>query len=53
MNFRHLLGCDSIVRVQSNFFLGGGGEAEVVDGQGGNSERCLKWGGGRSLRNLS
>ena len=27
---------------------------EVVDGEGGNSERCLKWGGGGegSLRNL-
>ena len=26
-------------------FLGGGGEG-VVDGVGGSSERCLKWGGG-------
>ena len=27
----------------------------MVGGEGGNSERCLKWGsgGGRSLRNLS
>ena len=33
-------------------FMGGAG---VVDGKGGNSERCLKWGGGGggSLRNLS
>ena len=32
-------------------FRGGG----VVDGEGGSSERCLKWGGGggRSLRDLS
>ena len=29
---------------------GGGG---VVDGEGGSSERCLKWGGGGSLRDLS
>ena len=27
-------------------FLGEG----VVDGEGGSSERCLKWGGGGSLR---
>ena len=34
-----------------NFYGGGGG---VVDGEGegGNSEGCLKWGGGRSLRDL-
>ena len=25
----------------------------VVDGDGGSSERCLKWGGGGSLRDLS
>ena len=25
----------------------------VVDGEGGSSERCLKWGGGGSLRDLS
>ena len=25
---------------------GGGGEGGVVDGEGDNSERCLKWGGG-------
>ena len=25
----------------------------VVDGVGGTSERCLKWGGGGSLRDLS
>ena len=31
-------------------FLGGEG---VVDGVGGSSERCLKWGGGGSLRDLS
>ena len=24
-----------------------------MDGEGGSSERCLKWGGGGSLRNLS
>ena len=24
----------------------------VVDGEGGSSERCLKWGGGRSLTDL-
>ena len=29
-----------------------GGEG-VVDGEGGSSERCLKWGGGGSLRDLS
>ena len=31
---------------------GGGGEG-VVGGEGGISERCLKWGGGGSLRDLS
>ena len=31
-------------------FRGGGG---VMDGEGGSSERCLKWGGGGSLRDLS
>ena len=30
--------------VRSKFFRGGEG---VVDGEGGSSERCLKWGGGR------
>ena len=25
----------------------------MVDGEGGSSERCLKWGGGESLRDLS
>ena len=25
----------------------------MVDGEGGSSKRCLKWGGGRSLRDLS
>ena len=30
----------------------GGGEG-VVDGVGGSSDRCLKWGGGGSLRDLS
>ena len=25
----------------------------VVDGEGDSSERCLKWGGGGSLRDLS
>ena len=30
----------------------GGGEG-VVDGEGGSSEGCLKWGGGGSLRDLS
>ena len=29
--------------VQSKFLGGGGG---VVDGEGGSSEGCLKWGGG-------
>ena len=29
-----------------------GGEG-VVDGEGGSSEGCLKWGGRGSLRNLS
>ena len=24
-----------------------------MDGEGGSSERCLKWSGGRSLRDLS
>ena len=24
-----------------------------MDGEGGSSEKCLKWGGGGSLRNLS
>ena len=32
-------------------FLGGG--EGVVDGEGGSSQRCLKWGGGGSLRDLS
>ena len=32
---------------------GGGGAAGVVDGGEGSSERCLKWGGGGSLRDLS
>ena len=34
-------------------FMGGGGG--VVDGEGGSSEGCLKWGGGRggSLRDIS
>ena len=27
-------------------FKGGGRAVEVVDGEEGNSERCLKWGGG-------
>ena len=33
-------------------FMGGGG---VVDGEGGSSEGCLKWGGwrGGSLRDIS
>ena len=31
-------------------FFGGEG---VVDGVGASSERCLKWGGGGSLRDLS
>ena len=31
---------------------GEGGEG-VVDGEGGSSERCLKWGSGGSLRDLS
>ena len=56
--------CDH--KVQSNpasvrsKFLGGGkgwwmGGEGVVDGEGGSSEGCLKWGGGgwRSLRDLS
>ena len=34
-------------------FSGGGGGEGVVDGKGGSSERCLKWGGGGSLRDLS
>ena len=25
----------------------------MVDGEGGSSERCLKWGGGGSLKDLS
>ena len=31
-------------------FIWGGGGAGLVDGQSGNSERCLKWGGGSSSR---
>ena len=31
------------------FFFGG----EMVDGEGGSSEGCLKWGGGGSLKDLS
>ena len=33
----------------------GGRDEGVVDGEGGSSEGCLKWGGGdgRSLRDLS
>ena len=34
-------------------FMGRGGGEEVVDGEGYSSERCLKWGGGWSLRDLS
>ena len=33
-----------------DIFMGGEG---VMDGEGGSSERCLKWGGGGSLRDLS
>ena len=29
------------------------GAEGVVDGEGGSSEGCLKWGGGGSLRDLS
>ena len=36
-----------------NFYGGGGMGEGVVDGEGGSSERCLKWGGGGSLRDLS
>ena len=32
-------------------FYGGWGKG-VVDGEGGSSERCLKWGGGGSSRDL-
>ena len=36
------------------FFLGGGGGGGgVVDGEGGSSEGCLKWGCGGSLKDLS
>ena len=38
------------ISVRSKFL--GGGEG-VVDGEGGSSEGCLKWGGGGSLRDLS
>ena len=36
-------------------FRGGGGREGLVDGEGGSSEGCLKWGGGGwgSLRDLS
>ena len=40
----HEIGC--MIKI----FFGGGG---VVDGEGGSSERCLKWSGGGSLRDLS
>ena len=38
-------GFDKVYGQNVIFFLGGGG-AGVVDGEGGSSERCLKWGGG-------
>ena len=40
---------DLIARCMIKIFRGGG----VVDGEGGSSEGCLKWGGGGSLRDLS
>ena len=44
--------------VYDTFFFFGEGAGVVYRGgqewyiEGGNSERCLKWGGGESLRNL-
>ena len=38
--------------VYDQHFRGGGG-AGMVDGEGCSSERCLMWGGGGSLRDLS
>ena len=38
--------------VRSKFLCGGGVVDGVMDGEEGNSERCLKWGRG-SLGNLS
>ena len=37
------------VKCMIKIFRGGG----MVDGEGGSSEGCLKWGGGGSLRDLS
>ena len=34
-------------------FLGGGDDNFLVDGEGGSSEGCLKWGGEGSLMDLS
>ena len=47
------MGCKIPQVYDQNFYLGGGGGIEVVDGVGANSERCLKWGVGGSLKNLS
>ena len=38
-----------LILVYDQNFMGGG----VVDGEGGSSERCLKWGGEGSFRDLS
>ena len=50
--FHNLSGYDThlFTRCMIKIFRGGEG---VVDGVGGSSERCLKWSGGGSLRDLS
>ena len=45
------MGCKIPQVYDQNFYWWGG--IGVVDGVGANSERCLKWGGGGSLKNLS
>ena len=37
---------NSILKCMIKIFRGGGRGSGVVDGVGGSSERCLKWGGG-------
>ena len=41
---------DVVPKCMIKIFRGGGGVVDVVEG---SSERCLKWGGGGSLRDLS
>ena len=47
------MGCKISQVYDQNFYWGGGGLVGWWIGWGANSERCLKWGGGGSLKNLS